>query len=243
MKHSAALVLFFFSSQTRAAWEGSLFATQRSVFTYSAEDADKSSLTAEVAGSSAGSVGVARKIFPIGGEVLWSRNGYASVGPMVRTRIMPWAQRLRSDRDLVGGWDGQIQVGHGWSGPALGHFSSAFEFGLSLRAMLSDQPDQISSSGVAGGFWSMIFLYDLWSLQAEASLLGFSVGSQGRSGFHRDSNALRIRVARLWESESQWRIWGEYNHLHRTFTNSQYGFSNGIFVSDLALSFGVSRSF
>lgn len=233
------LALLTMSSNSRAAVEFGVFVPQRNVFVYSAEDDDKGGLPSEIAGISEGSVGLAKKLGPLGLEFNWYKSAFAGMGPLARVRLAPWDVRLRSNQDLESGFDGQIQVGHGWTGPSLGALSLGFELGALFRGFIPSDQDTISTTSLAGGFWSLIGTYKSWTVQAEAALLAFSLSGHGKWGQQRDSNSLRIRGAHELDEERKWKVWAEFYHLHRTFTKSEFGFSRGLFVSDVTLSLGL----
>ncbi len=226
-----------------AAIEVGIFFPQRHVFVYSAEDNDRGGLGAELSGTRSGSVGLAKKAGPVGLEMTWFKSGLGATGPQAKFRVAPWAAQLRADQPIKEGWDGQLQIGHAWSGPVMGALSLAFEFGLTLRHFLASDEDPVSSTSLAGGFWGLVANYDLWNIQAEASLLAFSLSDHGKWGHHRDSNSLRLRAGRAIDQSLDWRVWGEFFHLHRTFTNSEVGFSRALFVSDVTLALGLTRQF
>lgn len=234
------LLTFAFAEKSLSATEVGVFFPQRHVFVYAAEDADRGGLKSEISGVKSGSVGLAKKFGPVGLELSWYKNGHGATGPLTRVRLAPWAVQLRADQKIQSGWDGQIQVGHGWAGPDFGSLGVAFEFGATLRGFSSNDTSALSSTSLAGGFWSLIVSKNAWKYQAEASLLAFSLSSHGRWGYHRDSNTLRLRASHTFES-TPWRAWGEFFHLHRTFTNSEVGFTRALFVSDVTFSLGVTR--
>jgi hypothetical protein len=233
-------VTFAFAEKSWSVTEVGVFFPQRHVFVYAAEDADKGGLRSEISGLKSGSVGLAKKSGPAGLELNWYKNVYGGIGPLARLRFAPWAVQLRASQFTQSGLDGQIQVGHGWAGPDFGSLGIAFEFGATLRGFVSDDNKALPSTSLAGGFWSLIVSRNTWKYHAEASLLAFSLSDHGRWGKHRDSNSLRIRATRTFES-TPWRAWGEFFHIHRTFTNSEFGFSRSLFVSDVTFSLGVTR--
>jgi hypothetical protein len=232
-----------FCEESFAARDVGIFIPQRHAFVYSAEDNDRGGLGAELSGTRSGSVGLAQKTGPVGLEFNWFKSAWGATGPLARFRIAPWAVQLRADQPIKEGWDGQMQIGHAWSGPAMGALSLAFEFGLTLRQFLANDKDPVSSTSLAGGFWGLVATYRLWNIQAESSLLAFSLSNHGRWGFHRDSSSLRLRAGRALDETQDSRVWGEFFHLHRTFTNSEVGFSRALFVSDVTLALGLTRQF
>lgn len=224
-----------------AAWELGLGVNQRHSFAYAAEDVDRGGLGAEFSGSRSGSVGLAKATLP-SVEAHWYKSTFGGTGPLARIRMAPWSKQLRAEQDVETGWDGLIQVGHSWSGPEMGALSIATEFGAVVRAYSATQQKNIPSTSMAGAFSSLIVSRDPWSLQMELALLAFSLGGHERWGYHRDSNSLRIRAAHRWTEDNDWKVWSEFFHLHRTFTNSEFGFSRAVFLSDVTLSLGVSKS-
>lgn len=256
LKLTTNLIYFclLFSFSASAEWEGGFFVTQRNHFVLKAEDGTKLGLGSEVFGKRSADIGFSGRTMPYGLELMWSENGYGATGPFVRTRLAPQSIQLRSDTATVDGTDFQLQGGHSWSGPSYGQLSVGFEFGLIARQFFSHQKDRVSNSGMAGGFWGLVLKWQDWFVHTEAALLALSLGSQGKWGTHRDSNALRIRFGRnlgkgLSESSDsgsdspRWKLWAEFYHLHRTFTDTSYGISDGLFISDVSLSLGVTRRF
>jgi hypothetical protein len=229
------------SQEARASWGLGVGLHQRHSFTYTAEDGDRGGLGAEFSATRSGSVGLAQSRMP-SLEAHWYKSQFAATGPLARLRFTPWSKQLRADQDVETGWDGSLQVGHSWSGPEMGALTVAAEFGAVLRAYIATQRIRIPSTSMAGAFSSLIVNRQPWSLQLELSLLAFSLSGHESWGFHRDSNSLRIRGMRHFNEEKDWTIWGEFFHLHRTFTNSEFGFSRSVFLSDVTFGLGVSRS-
>lgn len=229
--------------EASAAVDLGLFVTQRNAYVLSAEDDDRVGLGGEIAGSSSGDVGLGKKFFPYGLEANWHMHAYGQTGPLARLRVAPFVSRLRASTTEVEGWDALVQLGHSWTGPALGELTTAFELGIAARRLVSSDENVIFSSGLSGAFWGILLGYGPWSLHTEASLMAFSLGDHGRWGIHRDSNSLRLRASRTLDEESRWRAFAEFFHLHRTFGDARYGFSEGLFVSDVSMSLGASYRF
>jgi hypothetical protein len=124
----------------------------------------------------------------------------------------------------------------------MGALTVATEFGAVMRAYMASQRKNIPSTSMAGAFSSLIVSRQAWSVQLELSLLAFSLGGHDAWGYHRDSNSLRIRATRKLDEAKDWKVWAEFFHLHRNFTNSDFGFSRAVFLSDVTLGLGVSKS-
>lgn len=245
MKHiKAACCVFFFiaSTHAEAMVEVGIFAPQRNVFVYAAEDTTRGGLSSEILGKRSGDVGLAREFGPVGFELHWYKNAFAGNGPLARLRVAPWAVQLRAGQEMEKGWDGQLQLGHSWTAASLGSLGITFELGATFRRFMANDSNAIPLTSFAGGFWSMIANYQQWNFEVEASLLALSLGEHGKWGLHRDSNALRLRLSRSLGEQSPWRVWGEFFHVHRTFTKSEFGFSNALFVSDVTVALGLTRA-
>ncbi len=225
------------TAQAHAAFELSYFLTQRNTFVIAAEDGESVGLTREIKGERVGDLGLASRFHGWGLEGAWH---LSATGPLARIRVAPQEVQLRDGRDVASQLDVGGQVGHAWAGPSMGALSTSFELGLAFRRFISANEDRVASSGLAGGFWAAILNYDLWSLHTEASLLAFPLGSQGAWGVQRDANSLRLRLSRKLTEGSGLKLFGEFYHLHRTFTDAGYGLSEGLFVSDVSVTLGGS---
>lgn len=243
MKLLSCLIAFAFSTQALASIEVGYFMTQRNSFIFSAEDTEPAGLGVELTGKYSGESGKTSRLYPWGIEAAWYKAQYGGMGPFVRSRIAPAEYILRKGGSAAASYDLQLAMGHGWVGPSNGELSTSFEIGLLSRRFESSNQSYIPSSGLLGFFSGAQLAYKLSRLHIEAALIAFPLGSNGAWGKHRDSNSLRIRYTQSIEHDSPWRLWFEFYHLHRTFTNSSIGPSKSYFWSDVTLSLGVNYHF
>lgn len=213
-----------------------VFVTQRNVVV-APGDSSQGITGAEFSGTIDGPTAAVGQFFPFGLEYGWRKDG--GLGPIARLRLAPVTLRVQQGGASESGLDAQFQAGHSWVGPTWGDLKTRFEFGVSARGFFFESRRAVDNSGLAGLFWGAEIGTSLWTHLFEGSILGLGLGGQGRWGVHRDSNALRLKSGRLTSEGSRYKIFGEFFHLHRTFTGGSLSTNGASFVSDLSLSLGV----